>query len=179
MTAVDLAVIGRTTPEGWGTALSTIPTISTTIIGLLFGELLMAGKGMRYNAKVIGLTGMGCLAAGLALSPFIPVIMKLWTTSYGLMSAGWACLLFLAFYWTIDVLGYRGWTLFLTVIGVNALAAYLGPGIVQTHRITDPFTKPLAAGIGAFGPVLTVGAVLLLNWLLLLWLYRRKIFLRP
>ena len=40
--------------------------------------------------------------------PFVPVIMKLWTTSYGLMSAGWACLLFLAFYWTIDVLGYRG-----------------------------------------------------------------------
>ena len=179
VTAVDLAVIGRTTPEGCGTALSTIPTISTTIIGLLFGELLLAGKGMRHNAKVIGLTGIGCLAAGLALSPLVPVIMKLWTTSYGLMSAGWACLLFLAFYWIVDVLGHRGWTLFLTVIGVNALAAYLGPSILQTHRITDPFTKTLAPEIGAFGPVLTAGAVLLMNWLVLLWMYRRKIFLRP
>jgi predicted acyltransferase len=178
VTAVDRAVIGRAHPEGWGTALSTVPTISTTIIGLLFGQLLMAGKGRRYNAKVIGLTGLGCLAAGLALSPVVPVIMKLWTTSYGLMSAGWACLFFLAFYWTIDVLGYRRWTLFLVVIGVNALAAYLGPTIVQTHRMTNPFVKPLAAGIGTFGPVLSTGAVLLVNWLVLFWMYRRKIFLR-
>ena len=178
VTAVDRAVIGRAHPEGWGTALSTIPTIATTLIGLLFGELLMAGKGRRYNAKVIGLTGLGCLAAGLALSPFIPVIMKLWTTSYGLMSAGWACLLFLAFYWTIDVLGHRGWTLFLVVIGVNALAAYLGPTIVQTHRMTNPFLKPLLPRIGVYGPVLTTGAVLLVNWLVLWWMYRRKIFLK-
>lgn len=178
VTAVDQAVIGRAHREGWGTALSTIPTISTTILGLLFGELLMAGKGRRHNARVIGLTGLGCLAAGLALSPFIPVVMKLWTTSYGLMSAGWACLLFLAFYWAIDVLGYRGWTLPLVIIGVNALAAYLGPSVVQVHRITNPFVRPLAAGIGAFGPVLTTGAVLLLNLLVLLWMYRRKIFLR-
>ena len=44
VTAVDLALIGRAHPEGWGTALSTIPTISTTILGLLFGELLLAGR---------------------------------------------------------------------------------------------------------------------------------------
>ena len=178
VTAVDQAVIGRAHPEGWGTALSTIPTISTTIIGLLFGELLMAGKGRRYNAKVIGLTGLGCLAAGLALSLFIPVIMKLWTTSYGLISAGWACLLFLAFYWTIDVLGYRGWTLPLVVIGVNALAAYLGPTIVQVHWMTDPFIKPIAARTGVFGAVLSTGLVLLVSWLVLFWMYSRKIFLR-
>jgi predicted acyltransferase len=178
VTAVDKALIGRTLEEGWGTALSTIPAISTTILGLLLGELLMAGKGSRYNARVIGLTGVGCLLAGLALGPFIPVIMKLWTTSYGLMSAGWACLLFLAFYWTIDVLGYRGWTLPLVVIGTNALAAYLGPSIVQVSRITNPFIHPIAERVGAFGPVLSAGAVLLAGWLVLFWMYRRKIFLR-
>jgi predicted acyltransferase len=178
VTAVDQAVIGRTLPEGWGTALSTIPTISTTILGLLFGELLMAGKKPRYNAAIIGLTGLGCLLAGLALSPFIPVIMKLWTTSYGLMSAGWACLLFLAFYWIIDVRGYRAWTLPLMAIGVNALAAYLGPSIANLPRITNPFMKPLAAGAGAFGPVMLTGAPLLVGWLVLYWMYRRKIFLR-
>jgi predicted acyltransferase len=179
VTFVDQLVIGRAHPEGWGTALSTIPTISTTLLGLLLGELLMAGKGSRYNAKVIGLTGLGCLLAGLALSPVIPVIMKLWTTSYGLMSAGWACLLFLGFYWIVDVLGYRAWSLPLVVIGMNALAAYLGPTIVQVHRMTNPFTKAIAAQIGVFGPVVSTGAVLLVGWLALFWLYRRKIFLRP
>lgn len=179
VTAVDLAVIGRALPEGWGTLLTTIPTISTTILGLLLGELLMAGKAPHYNAIIIGLAGLGCLLAGLALSPFIPVIMKLWTASYGLMSTGWACLLFLAFYWTIDVLGNRGWTLPLVVIGVNALAAYLGPSILHVHRITNPFVKPIAAQVGVFGPVISTGAVLLMNWLALFWMYHRKIFLRP
>jgi predicted acyltransferase len=179
VTAVDQAVIGRTLPEGWGTAISTLPTISTTILGLLFGELLLAGRKPRYNAAVIGLTGLGCLLVGLALSPFIPVIMKLWTTSYGLMSAGWACLLFLVFYWTIDVLGYRAWSFPLVVIGVNALAAYLGPHFVNLPRITNPFMKPLAANAGTFGPVLLTGAPLLVGWLVLFWMYRRKIFLRP
>jgi len=178
VTAVDQALIGRTLPEGWGTALSTIPTISTTILGLLFGELLLVGKGARFNAKVIALTGIGCILAGVALSPWIPVIMKLWTTSYGLTSAGWAALLFLAFYWVIDVMGYRAWTLPLAVIGVNALTAYLGPSIVPVPRLTNPFIKPLAAHAGAFGPVLTTGAVLLAGWLTLFWMYRRKIFLR-
>ena len=179
VTSVDIALIGRTLPEGWGTVLSTIPTISTTILGLLLGELLMTARSPRYKAAVIGLTGFGCLLAGLALSPFVPVIMKLWTTSYGLMSAGWACLLFLAFYWVVDVLGYRAWTLFLVVIGVNALAAYLGPSILNLHKITDPFTKPLSEHAGAFGPVLVSGAPLLVGWLMLYWMYRRKIFLRP
>jgi predicted acyltransferase len=178
VTAVDQALIHRTLEEGWGTALSTIPTIATTILGLLLGELLRAGKTPRYNAAVIGFTGLGCLLAGLAISPFVPVIMKLWTTSYGLMSAGWACLLFLVFYWFVDVLGYKSWTLPLVVIGVNALAAYLGPGWINLHRITDPFVKPLAAATGSFGPLFRTGAPLLLGWLVLFWMYRRKIFLR-
>jgi predicted acyltransferase len=178
VTAVDQAVIGRTLPEGWGTALSTIPTISTTILGLLFGELLLAGKPARTNAAIIGLAGVGCVLAGLALSPAIPVIMKLWTSSYGLMSAGWASLLFLAFYWIVDVRGWRGWTFPFVVIGVNALAAYLGPTLVQLPRITNPFLKPLAARSGAWGPVLLTGGPLLLGWLALWWMRRNKTFLR-
>jgi hypothetical protein len=65
------------------------------------------------------------------------------------------------------------------VIGVNALAAYLGPSILQVQRITDPFVKPIAAQVGLFGPVISTGAILLMNWLALFWMYRRKIFLRP
>jgi predicted acyltransferase len=87
------------------------------------------------------------------------------------MSAGWASLMFALFYWVIDVAGWRSWSLPLTVIGVNALAAYLGPGIVSLHRVTDPFFKP-------FGPVALAGGALALGWLILYWMFRRKIFLR-
>ena len=178
VTVVDQAVIGRAHPEGWGTLLSAIPTISTTILGLLFGQVLLSASTHREKMKVFALTGLGCLAAGLALSPVVPVIMKLWTTTYGLMSAGWACLLFLFFYWVLDVRQYRKWAFPLVVIGTNALAAYLGPSIVPVRRIAGIFTTPVARQIGAFGPLLATGAVLLINWSILHWMYKRKIFLR-
>src|SRR5947208_1274703 len=81
-------------PEGWGTVLSTIPTVSTTILGMIVGESLTSARGKQAKLKSIVVTGLSCLVLGYALSPFIPVIMKMWTTSYGLVSAGWACLMF-------------------------------------------------------------------------------------
>jgi predicted acyltransferase len=178
VTTVDQMLLGRSHPEGWGTVLSAIPTISTTIIGLLFGQVLLSARSHSQKMRVFGLTGLGCLAAGIALSPAVPVIMKLWTASYGLVSAGWACLLFLLFYWLVDVREYRKWAFPLVVIGTNALAAYLGPSLVPTRHIAGIFTGPLAREIGAFGPVLSSAVVLLINWLILHWMYRRKIFLR-
>ncbi|HUR59577.1 MAG TPA: hypothetical protein VM029_17800 [Opitutaceae bacterium] len=179
VTAVDEIVLGRAHKDGWGTVLSAIPTISTTILGLLLGQVLLSERSAAQKMKVIALAGAGCLVAGFALSPVVPVIMKLWTTTYGLMTAGWACWLFLFFYWLIDVRQSRAWAFPLIVIGSNALAAYLLPTIVPVRTIVGIFTKPAAAGLGVFGPVLTSGAALLASWLILLWLYRRKIFLRP
>jgi predicted acyltransferase len=175
---VDLMLLGRTHEEGWGTVLSAIPTISTTILGLLLGQLLMTERTARTKLKVILLTGAGCVAAGLALGLFIPVIMKLWTTSYGLASAGWACLQFALFFAVIEVLGFRKWAFPFVVIGMNALAIYVGQSIVPFHRLVGVFSKPVAAGMGAFGPLFNAAAVLVVEWLVLYWMYRRKIFLR-
>jgi heparan-alpha-glucosaminide N-acetyltransferase len=179
VTAFDELVLGRAHKDGWGTLLSIIPTIASTIVGLLFGQVLMSGKPAGAKLRIFVLTGVGCLAAGFALSPVVPIIMKLWTTSYALVVTGWASLFFAVFYWVIDVRGWRGWTFPLVVIGVNALAAYLLNTIIPISRITGTFTKPLVPALGAFGPVLTSGAVFLVGWLILLWLYRRKIYLRP
>ncbi|MFB3825341.1 MAG: acyltransferase family protein [Bryobacteraceae bacterium] len=175
---VDLWVLGRTHAEGWGTVLSAIPTISTTLLGLLLGQMLMGGRAAREKLKIIALTGAACVALGFALSPAIPVIMKLWTTSYGLASAGWACLEFLLFYAVIDVLGYRKWAFPFVVIGMNALAIYVGQSVVRVHSVVGIFSKPIAAHLGAFGPLFAASAVLAVEWLVLYWMYRRKIFLR-
>lgn len=178
VTAVDLAVLGRAHEEGWGTVLSTIPTISTTILGLLLGGLLMSDRSARAKARIIALTGLGGLALGLAISPFLPIVMKLWTTSYGLASAGWACLFFLGFYWIIDVQGQRKWAFPFVVIGMNAIAIYLGPTLAPIRRIVGIFTKGPTAGLGSFGALFTAVTVLVVEWLILFWMYRRKIFLK-
>lgn len=179
VSAFDDFLIGRSHPEGWGTALSAIPTLATTLVGLIFGKVLLAGSLPGTKLKVFVLTGLGCLAAGYAMSPVVPIIMKLWTTSYGLATLGWACLLFAAFYWVIDIKGWRAWSFPLVVIGINALAAYLLNTIMPIGRLVNPFTKPLVPSLGAFGPVLATGAVFFTGWLILLWLHRRKIYLRP
>jgi predicted acyltransferase len=175
--AVDIMVLGRTHPEGWGTVLSTIPTIATTILGSLLGTLLLTDRSTRQKAVIIGLIGAAGVALGLALNPIVPVIMKLWTTSYGIASAGWACLLFLTFYWTIDVLGHRKWAFPFVVIGVNALAIYMAGTLVPLRRIVGLYTAGVAAGMGAFGLLFQAVAVLACEWLILYWMYRRKIFL--
>jgi predicted acyltransferase len=177
--AVDKAVLGRAHADGWGTVICTLPTISTTILGLLIGQLLR-NAAVRPASKLAIIVGLGtaCLAAGFALAPAVPMIMKLWTVSYGLASAGWACLMFAAFYAIIDVHGWRAWSFPLVVIGMNAIAIYLGVQIVPFGRIAGVFSKPLAAQLGSYGPLFSATAVLLLEWLVLYWMYRRKIFIR-
>lgn len=176
--AVDLWTIGRTHQEGWGTVLSTLPTISTTILGLLLGQFLMGGATVRRKAAVIGITGVACVLAGLALSLVVPVIMKLWTVSYGVLSAGWACLQFFLFFWVIEVWGWKKWAFPFVVIGMNAITIYMGVTLVPITRIVGIFSKPLAAQMGAFGPLFSAFAVILVEWLILYWMYKRKIFLR-
>jgi len=164
--------------EGWGTILSTIPTVSTTLLGLMIGELLMSSRSKSAKARIIAGVGIAGVALGRILSPFIPVIMKMWTTSYGVMSAGWACLMFAFFFWLIDVRGHRQWTLPLVVIGMNAVFIYMFMSIISVGDILDNFTRPMAAKLGSGGELFSSVAVLLFAWLLLFWMYRRKIFIK-
>jgi predicted acyltransferase len=165
-------------PEGWGTILSTIPTISTTLLGLLIGELLMSSRSKQTKAKMLGGLGILSLALGYALSPIVPVIMKMWTTSYGLVSAGWACLMLLVFYWIVDLRGYRKWTLAFVVIGMNPIFIYMATSILPIRQRVEIFTRVIAGHMGAAGPPFNSLAVLALEWLLLFWMYKRKIFIK-
>jgi predicted acyltransferase len=107
------------------------------------------------------------------------MIMKLWTTSYALASIGWSVLFFLVFYWATDVRKSRQWAFPLTVIGVNALAAYMLPTIIPVSKIVGTVSKPVASHLGGTGPVLVTAATVVAGWLVLLWLYRHRIYLRP
>jgi predicted acyltransferase len=182
---VDIALLGQVhwdrwpfASEGWGTVLTTIPTVSTTLLGLLIGELLMSARSKESKARFIGGIGFICIAVGLALSPVVPVVMKMWTASYGLVSAGWACLMFLFFYLLIDVQGYRKWAFPLTVIGVNAIFIYMFSSLVHLDRIVDVFTQEIARVLPNSGLLFQQVAILVVEWLILFWMYRRRIFIK-
>lgn len=173
----DLATVGRVLPEHWGTVICTLPTISTTILGMLLGELLMTNRSAASKMKIIGAVGLSGVALGWALNPLIPIVMKIWTTSYGLASAGFACLMFLVFYWLIDVRGNQKVAFPFVVIGMNAVAIYMSESIIPWSKTVAIFTQPMAGALGSFTPLIHASAVLTIEWLVLYWMYKRKIFL--
>jgi predicted acyltransferase len=177
VTFVDQFILGRTLEAGWGTVLSTIPTIATTILGLLVGRLLLTDKPPQKKLLIILIIGFSCVIAGLALDPLIPMIMKLWTSSYGLASAGWSCLLFGLFYWIIDIRGAQRWAFPFVVIGMNALAVYMGRTLIPLNKIVGIFSGGIAQNLGIFGSLFEATTVLIVEWLILYWMYKRKIFL--
>ena len=182
---VDIALLGQRhwdvwpyAPEGWGTVLSTTPTISTTILGLLLGELLMSGRSKQTKARLIGEIGLLCLALGYVLSPFVPIVMKLWTTSYGLATAGWACLMFLFFYWVIDVQARRMWSFPFAVIGANAILIYMFRSLIPLGSMVGVFTQGVARLLPRSAVLTQEVGVIVVEWLILFWMYKRRIFIK-
>jgi predicted acyltransferase len=169
--------------EGGYLTLSFIPTLGTMILGLVAGRWLRAAA-PRIPMKRLLIAGVIGIAAGLLLhvTGICPVVKRIWTPSWTLFSGG-ACFMLLAgFSWVIDVRGYKKWSLPLVVIGMNSIAAYLIAHLFEEF-IVDSFHINLGPHVfQIFGTALeplTQGAVVLLTyWLILSWMYRRKLFLK-
>jgi len=163
--------------------LSFIPTLGTMILGLFAGQWLRAAAPRIPMRRLVSAGAIG-IAAGLLFhfTGICPVVKRIWTPSWTLFSGG-ICFLFLAaFCWIIDVRGYRKWAFPLVVIGMNSIAAYLIAHLWERFLI-DSFRIHLGAHFFQFfgaglEPLLRGMAVLLIYWLFLFWMYRRKIFLR-
>ena len=169
-------------PGGYLT-LSFIPTLGTMILGVVAGRWLRAAAPAAPMKRLLVGGGIG-IAAGLALhfAGICPVVKRIWTPAWTLFSGGACLLLLAAFSWVLDVKRWRKWSFPLIVIGMNSIAAYMIAHLF--HRFfADSFRIHLGRNFfKVFGeglePLLLGGAVLLAYWLILFWMYRRKIFLR-
>jgi len=108
----------------------------------------------------------------------VPVVMKLWTTSYGLVTAGWTCLMFLFFYWMIDLQAWRRWSFPFAVIGANAIFIYMFRSLIHLGSIVGVFTQGIARLLPGSGVLAEEVAVLVVEWLILFWMYKRRIFIK-
>ena len=163
--------------------LSFIPTLGTMILGLAAGRWLRASAPTAPMRRLLAAGAIG-VAAGLLLhfTGICPVVKRIWTPAWTLFSGG-LCFLFLAgFCWLTEVKGYRKWAFPLVVIGANSIAAYLMAHLWERF-ILDSFRIHLGAHAFAFfgtayEPLLRGIAALLVYWVLLYWMYRRKLFLK-
>ncbi len=162
-------------PEG---LFSTIPAIATALLGVLAGQWLRSETAPERKAKGLFLAGLALVAGGYMWGHWFPIIKKIWTSSYVLVAGGGSLLLLALFYWLIDVKGYRRWTLFFVVIGVNPLTIYLMQAVVNFDEIAKNLFGGALAHAPYWQPILFAASVLALKWLLLRFLARQKIYLR-
>ncbi|MDQ6631443.1 MAG: DUF5009 domain-containing protein [Verrucomicrobiota bacterium] len=170
--------------EGGYATVSFIPTLATMILGLIAGGILRGQRSSSHKIKWLALAG----AIGLALGTFFgfsgicPVVKKIWTPSWVLFSGGWCLLSLAAFYLVLDILNLKRWAFPLVVIGMNSIAAYVMAALFESFifkSLRTHFGKNTFKIFGdAYETLLLGGGVLLVLWLILFWMYRRKLFLR-
>jgi predicted acyltransferase len=191
--------------EGGYATLNFVPSIATMLFGLMAGELLRGGRPAVAKLRTLALAGAGCLLAGTILDATVcPVVKRIWTPSWTIYSTGWTCLILAAFYGLNDVAGFRRWAFPLVVVGANSIAMYvmaqlLKPFVTSTLKIhlgygwkalaTAPAVDRYASERfgthldphlfgGLYGPIAQNAAVLFVLWLICLWMYRQRIFVK-
>ena len=168
-------------PEG---LLSTLPAIASSLLGV-FAGLLVKNSSVDPGRKVRLLILWGCagIGAGLLWHLQFPVIKKIWSSSFVLLTAGMSALLLAGFYHVIDIRNHRGWCRPFVWIGMNAITIYLVAHFVKLEAIAKGFVggevhswlENVHQGLGAL-----VTALLALGFSVLIcrFLFKRKIFLR-
>jgi heparan-alpha-glucosaminide N-acetyltransferase len=168
---------------GWST-LSFIPTLGTMILGLLTGEWLKGNASKERKLRGLVVAGAGLVLLGLVCqwAGICPIVKRVWTSSYTLYSGGLVLLILAGFYALLDWKGWRRWAFPLVVVGMNSIAIYVMSWTMSVFfgdALDRHFGGAIAAIAGpTFQPVLHGFAVILIFWLILFWMYRRKIFLR-
>ncbi|HEX3820759.1 MAG TPA: DUF5009 domain-containing protein [Candidatus Sulfotelmatobacter sp.] len=168
---------------GWST-LSFIPTLATMILGLLTGKWLKSNRLRVEKLRGLVIAGAGLVLLGLVFQwlGICPIVKRVWTSSYTLYSGGLTILILAGFYALIEWKGWRAWALPLIVVGMNSIAIYVMSwtmepfvrGALERHlgwlisTVINPVFQPIAYGFG----------IMLTFWIILFWMYRRKLFLR-
>ena len=158
--------------------LSTFTSLSTTLLGVLAGQWLRCGRSPQR--KTLGLLGAGVvgLVLGYAWGQSFFISRNVWTSSFVLVSGGWSALLLAAFYWVIDVKGYRKWAFFFVVIGMNAITIWCAQRFIDFGAVASFFVGGVAQFAGTFQPVMLAFGTLMTKWLVLWFLYRNRIFFK-
>ena len=189
-------------PEG---LLSTLPSIAHTLLGFMVGSLLFKTTDEHSDhtdvrtgiilSKVVPLFVVGTILifSGFLLSYGCPLNKKVWSPTYVLVTCGLASTLLALLIWLIDVKGYRRWSKFFEVFGVNPLFLFVLSDLfaivfgafrftvngTQTSIIGFMYNQVLSPIFGEYGGSLAYAVLfLILNWCIGYQLYKRKIYIK-
>jgi predicted acyltransferase len=177
-------------PEG---LLSTFPSIVTTLVGVFAGKILFSNRETFEKIALLMLWGFVLFTAGYVWGWFFEINKALWTSSFALLVAGLAMMVFAATYWLIDIKGYKRFTHLFVVYGVNPLIVFFMSGIISRaldiYEITSAgqvislksylFQHVFLAVASPINASLLYSVVWVLAWFAILSLmYKMKIFIK-
>ncbi len=179
-------------PEG---LFSTLPSIATCLFGVLTGQLIQSPKSNDAKVAEMLVWGFNLMTLGWMWGGIFPINKPIWTSSYAVFMSGLAMCVLGVCYWLIDIKGSIWWTKPFVIFGVNALALFVGSGMVgRVLNMVPGSTAPDGSLIslkvtiyeGVFAPLASpMNASLLFAmcfiglWLFLMWLlYRKNIFIK-
>ncbi len=145
---------------------------------------LVPGRSAEDSAAKVRLAGVALCAIGLLLhfTGICPIVKRIWTPSWTLFSGG-VCFFFLAaFSWIVDVKKHHRFAFPFVVIGMNSIAAYVIAELCRNF-VESSFRIHLGESVlNVLGPGLEptlVGALTLCAyWLVLYWMFKKRIFVR-
>lgn len=164
--------------------LSFIPTLGTMILGLQAGRWLKNSQSATGLVRRFLITGVGLFAIALFLhfTDIVPIVKRIWTPSWTLFSGGWCFVLLAAFYYLVDMRGAKKPFFPLIVVGMNSIAAYILAhtvvGFIDSSFRTN-ISQQYDLFLGDPYKTLISGLVILaVQWIILHWMYKKKLFIR-
>jgi len=175
----DMWLLGRNY-GGFYVGLNAIPSTVTILFGMMIGRVVGSTESPKRILQILALAGVSGIVAGLALSPLIPIIKRIWTASFTLYSAGFVILGLLLVYWAVEMKKWTRWTYVAVVVGMNSIFAYiifqLARGSVEDAVMA--FIRPLVEAMGPWGSVLHSLLSLAVIWYVLRFFYKHRIFFK-
>jgi predicted acyltransferase len=178
-------------PEG---LLSTLPSITTTMIGVFTGRWLRGDRPKEEKTVWMFVAGFALVLVGVVCDMWLPINKNLWTPSFAAFMGGWGLVCLAMFYWIIDVKNHAGWAKPFVIFGMNAIAMYVFSELLAVALWMVPAVGPTGARItlhdvvftGFFAPLadprnsslLFALVFVLLCYLLSYFLWRKRWFIR-
>jgi predicted acyltransferase len=182
---MDMLLMGGLNSDHW-VAINWFPTAAHTIWGVLAGRVLIGPGGAGRKAVTLALWGAAGIVVGYGLdfAGYAPIIKRICTGPFVIVTGGWCLLALAVFYGLIDIKGWRRGGTFFIIVGMNSIFIYmvsealaftwLNPktyifvgGVLEWFGVQEPYSRLVNA--------LAVWAIL---WSMCYWLYKNKVFIR-
>jgi predicted acyltransferase len=185
--AIDRAILGRNWSGGYAT-LNFMTSATATIAGVMAANVLRSTVlPTRRKFLVIGGAAVALIVLGVAISPWVPVIKRIWTPSFAMVSVGCTLIALLAFY-AIDLAWPRAPWGILIAVGANCIFLYM-ISVMLAGRLRDIVIRllgPLPEWLaGRFHTAREPWLGFTADWLVLallvglaVWMHRRRILIK-